>query len=201
MFTQIYLAWLRFRQRAFELQQGALSRAVLEIASGEIGEGETESDNRGEAITRYRGGVDSSGAWCAAFVGWCIEQACEKLGAGCVIPQPRTFGAKKLFRQIAKVGKVIPLNKLRPGDIVCLHRGKELWMGHIVIVRGVHTPLVHTVRTSGVVTTIEGNVGAFPAKVRTLRRDLAHERVLGAVRLPVVSSPIPTQEDRPSQGP
>ena len=101
-----------------------------------------------------------------------------------MLPFARTGGAKALFKRIRKTGTDLgkDLSLVRPGDVVAWHRGKEgSWQGHIEI--------VEFVDDSGLLHTIGGNVGRFPAKVKRLVHDPTHERLVGYARLPAMMVP------------
>lgn len=151
---------------------------VLAIAKQEIGKGEDPrlGNNRGSDVYRYRG-ADGAGAWCAAFAGYCIEHAYKEMGRA--LPFKRSNGAKRLFKNIRKAGTYLgrATAAVRPGDVVCWHRGKAgSWQGHIGIVSEIHD--------DGTFSSIEGNVGRVPAKVKEIRHDPTHERIVGFARFP-----------------
>jgi hypothetical protein len=147
---------------------GALSAAALNIARREIGNGEEGGNNSGQYVAEYHrieddGDDDDDGSWCAAFISYCFEEAAKELGVE--MPFARSGGAKKLFSNIASSGQVT--ENPRPGDVVCWDRGDPgSWQGHIGIVESVSDGILHT---------IEGNVGAYPSKVKRLSHDLASQ--------------------------
>lgn len=149
-----------------------LAAEALQVALEELGCGETNENNAGNDVVRYRFGRDTRGPWCASFVGWCFVQASINLDME--LPFATSAGAKRLFKNVARVGRKVAAPC--PGDIICWHRGKEgSWTGHIGFVEGV--------TDDGIVHTVEGNVGAFPAIVSRFIHDLSYERVYGVVRL------------------
>ncbi len=154
---------------------------LLKIARDEIGYGEEGGNNQGPDIVTYRrgrGGDEAKGPWCGDFVSWCIEETWAAFAM--LPPVHRTPGAKRLYRRVGKAGAFIPTSAVEAGDLVCWHRGKDgSGKGHIGIVEAVLNP--------GVIQTIEGNVGAFPAKVRFLKHDVTHERLVGFARLPLIT--------------
>lgn len=133
-----------------------LAVRALEIARSELGNGETEGNNRGEDIDRYRekgrvGGVGGAGSWCAAFVSYCYCRAAKELEIE--LPWKPSAGAKLLARRIAAAAPrsiVVP----EPGCIVCWHRGTLPidWRGHIGICER------YDIRSDSL-WTIEGNKG------------------------------------------
>ena len=155
---------------------GPLAVAALIIARREIGHGEEGGNNSGQFVARYHrieddDDDDDDGSWCASFVSYCFEEGAKAIGIE--MPFNRSGGAKKLFKNIAESGQedIYP----RAGDVVCWDRGlRGSWQGHIGIVESV---------SGGVLHTIEGNVGTFPAKVKRLAHDLsAQTRMEGFAR-------------------
>jgi len=147
---------------------GPLAAAALEIARREIGHGEEGGNNSGQWVAKYQrieddGNDDDDGAWCAAFVSYCFEEGAKAIGVQ--MPFARSGGAKKLFSNIAASGSKVEHPKA--GDVVCWDRGDPgSWEGHIGIVESVSDGILHT---------IEGNVGSYPAKVKRLSHDLSSE--------------------------
>lgn len=153
---------------------------ALKIAIEELGLGEEGGNNSGPHVAKYKlieddGDPDDDGAWCAAFVSWCCEEACRRLDRG--LPFKRSQGAKQLFKRIGMCGSFV--TEPQPGDVVCWDRGKKgSWQGHIGFVEKVEGGILHTV---------EGNVGAYPSKVRRFMHDLSREtRLEGFARLPTI---------------
>lgn len=146
---------------------------IVRVAQGNLGFGEKEANNDGPLIREIGGKPGQE--WCALFAGYCYEKAHTNLGLK--LPFARSIGAKRLTKNAAKVGSFFtdPL-KARPGDLVCWHRRTGLisWKGHVGVVSHVEDDLVHT---------IEGNVGAFPAKVKRLVHDVRKERLYGFATL------------------
>jgi hypothetical protein len=148
--------------------------AALAIARAEIGHGEAGGNNIGPDLDRYRqGGV--AGAWCAAFVSFCLESGAQVLDEP-ICPVARSHNAKRLFARCFKVGASVarPL----PGDIVCWHRGAaDALTGHIGIVSQaeLHSAGFHV---------IEGNRGGYPSLVREYPHELGEALLLGFARLP-----------------
>ena len=155
-----------------------LGRDALLVAVEQLGRGESGGDNSGEFVEMlhgktFDGNDDDDGAWCAAFVSWCFEKACAE--SEMTMPFKRSGVAKSLFRRIGNAGSFpsVPAS----GDVVCWDRGKRgSWQGHIGFVERCDRGIIHT---------IEGNVGAFPAKVRRLSHDLTMtSRLVGFARAP-----------------
>ena len=146
--------------------------AALDVARREEGNGEKGGNNLGPDLIRYRRG-GPGGAWCAAFVSYCIEEGARAIGAPS--PVQRSHGAKRLFERCLKAGVATTLPMA--GDIVCWHRGaKGAATGHIGIVsRG---------WDDGAFFTLEGNRGAFPSRVREYLHELGEPLLIGFARLP-----------------
>lgn len=101
------------------------------------------------------------GAWCAAFVSWCIR---EGRGAGL----PQAWGARRLVRRWAeKPGQVVTLGECRAGDLLCWRREVkgEPAAGHVGIVYGRSGDLVFVVEGNG--TRKLGAVGVYAYRVST----------------------------------
>jgi hypothetical protein len=162
-------------QMLHNIKQGtSLANEIVFVASSNVGYGEVEGNNDGPLI-RAMGGKPGQ-EWCALFAGHCYERAHKRLGV--TMPFQRSTGAKRLVKNLAAVGRFFtdPL-EARPGDLVCWHRRTGLisWKGHVGI--------VEKVDPDGIIHTIEGNVGAFPAKVRRLSHDVRKERLYGFASL------------------
>ncbi len=157
--------------------QSALALEALKVAIEEIGHGEEGGNNSGPHVAKYHGiqddhDPDDDGSWCSSFCSWAYEEAGRRLGV--TLPFQRSGGAKRLFKNVVSTGKVVS-NPL-PGDLVLWDRGLVgSWQGHIAIVEAVE---------NGVLLTIEGNVGKYPAKVRRLSHDLGRQhRLEGFARI------------------
>lgn len=153
----------------------ALREAALSVACHNIGYGESGRNNDGKFIEAM-GGIPGE-EWCALFAGYCYRRACRHLELPldtvdwCYRRVMRIeTSAKRLVRQMgASVWGIRYTDTalVLPGDLIAWHRGKLGWQGHVGIVEDVRDGIVHT---------IEGNVGAFPARVRRLRHDVSKER-------------------------
>ena len=150
---------------------------MLEEARRTIGCGETEGNNRGPFIEMLFGKENASGAWCAAAVSYWARKAAEAFGVD--MPFKQSFGAKRLYKNVIDSNKRVA--EPRPGDVVCWHRSSNpgSWMGHIGIVSD-YSP------GSGIFTTIEGNKGRYPAKVREFQHDIDEPMLMGFARPPSV---------------
>jgi hypothetical protein len=155
-----------------------LGLLALSIAVDNIGNGEEGGNNSGPFVEKlhlkvWDGNDDDDGAWCGAFVSWCFEEACRRLDID--MPFKRSGGAKRLWRNIKEAGSE-PLEPA-PGDVVCWDRGKRgSWAGHTGFVESY---------SGGVLNTVEGNVGAYPSRVRRFMHDLSRQdRLEGFARAP-----------------
>jgi hypothetical protein len=111
----------------------SLSEIASLVAIEEIGQEETEGQNRGPAIRRYAHPDRDGGSWCAYFVGYCYEEASRRLGVS--LPFRRSGGAKRLTRNVGAVGwESRSLDAVGPGTLVCWDRGDPgSWHGHVAI--------------------------------------------------------------------
>jgi hypothetical protein len=131
--------------------RAALTTAISEIRAGarEIG-----ADNSGPFVQKYLNGLSPTPAnWCAGFVSWCFAQHANG------IPYQYSVGARDIRFQFRERGWLLDDNVVpEPGDIIVWWRGQPNgWKGHIGLVH-------HS--SNGIVFTIEGNKGRFPAPVR-----------------------------------
>ena len=138
------------------------------VATGllEVGNGESLANNKGPDLVRY--GAIPGEPWCAAFVDYCFAHACYAAKIKHEIK--RSLNAKRLGKNIGAIGRIFHEPEwTEPGDVVVWHRGLNPFSGHI--------GLVLSSDKDGIVTTIEGNVGPFPSKVKQLKHDTHNERV------------------------
>lgn len=159
-----------------------LGEAVLIIAENELGFGEESRNNRGFHLNKYRRGrkILGSGAWCADFVCWCIEEAWCGTGKKIKhLPFDRTPSASGLAARLTrgKFGKLISYEGIEPGDIL-------LWKTrigrHVNICYSVHRDFDGKVDS---IETIDGNKGPFPAVVSIFRHE-SYPKPLKVIRLP-----------------
>lgn len=136
---------------------------VVAIAQSQIGRGEIGGDNKGPSVKMYTRGREV--AWCAGFVSWVLKE--EGLFRDEYLLSARAFWTKYKAHRVTNP---------RPGDIICFYRGSRGGtLGHVGIVEKVD---------AGYITTIEGNKGAFPAKVKRCRYKIGEiKKLLGFVRL------------------
>lgn len=149
----------------------ALAAAIAEMQSGakEVG-----ANNSGPWVDKYLNAIVPAPAdWCAGFVSYCFTQA----PGG--IPFKYSLGARNIRNQFRNKGWAYDLGQLtpEPGDIVVWWRDQpNAVLGHI--------GLVHHV-SNGILYTIEGNKGGFPAPVRGFNYTLSQmERLLGFGHVP-----------------
>lgn len=152
-----------------ERGRAALRTAIAEAKAGarEIG-----ANNSGRFVDKYLNGIVPAPAnWCAGFVSWCFSQHPDG------IPYEYSVGARDIRGQFKRKGWLVEGETPEPGDIVVWWRGKpEGWMGHIGFVH-------HC--SNGIVYSLEGNKGNFPAPVRGFSYTLGRiDRLLGFGRVP-----------------
>ncbi|KKM69513.1 hypothetical protein LCGC14_1450150 [marine sediment metagenome] len=155
------------------LLEPSIGMQALGVAIRELGNGEQGRNNAGRDVIRYRDGADTDGAWCASFVSYCFSRAARQLRKEFTL---RSAGARKLYKNIGRAGKFIGKDprKALPGDVICWKRGKT-WGGHIGQVERF---------SDGIIWSVEANVGIFPARVRRMQHDVAHEtNLIGFARL------------------
>jgi CHAP domain/Putative peptidoglycan binding domain len=136
----------------------ARGRAALKVALAEMAAGAVESgaNNSGPFVRKYLNRiVDPPADWCAAFVSWCYAQHPD----GC--PYGYSIGARDVLKRCRARGWDYDhrAETPQPGDIVVWRRGPiDGWQGHV--------GLVHETTPGGMLYTIEGNKGGYPARVR-----------------------------------
>lgn len=164
-----------------ELRDFALAEAKKDLGRGETGGNNSGPFVEGLHNKTFDGDDDDDGAWCAAFISTCLERACGTMNAmpsglpDVEMPFKRSGGARRLFKGACAYGrKIAEEEEPVPGDLICWWRGsRDGWMGHIGIVERFEGGIIHT---------IEGNVGAFPSKVRRFRHERHEHRLLGIAR-------------------
>ncbi|MDD5009389.1 MAG: CHAP domain-containing protein [Syntrophorhabdaceae bacterium] len=130
---------------------------IVSIARSEIGHGETWGNNRGSDVRKYLGGRDGL-PWCAGFVSYCAKKSGLYL--------PYTLRAKDYLR----IGKIT--SNPQSGDLIVFSRNGG---GHIGIIEKVNKDKI---------TTIEGNVGNYPARVKRITYTRSHiKNLLAFVRI------------------
>lgn len=157
-----------------------LGEVALRLALEELGNGEEGANNRGPHIERWlRGdgtGRSSKGAWlwCSVLCSFVYVAAAKQMGRPLGFATSR--GAKDLGRKVLRGGGTkVPIDDILPGDLIILDRGRD---GS----RAGHVALAKRQREDGITETVEGNVGAFPSKVKELVRDLRTDRLKYVVR-------------------
>ena len=151
-------------------------RAALTAAIDEMRAGARELDrnNDGPWVAKYLNGLTPPPAeWCAGFVSWCFTHAPGGM------PFRYSLGARAIRDDFRRRGWLYEAAKETPapGDIVVWWRGQPDG-------RAGHIGLVYK-SADGILTTIEGNKGNFPAPVRTFRYVLGRiDRLLGFGRVP-----------------
>lgn len=153
-----------------------LALGAVVVAKQCLGQGEDGGNNVGPWLSHIRevagkpGKPLPGGAWCAAFVSYCLVISAEKLGES--LPFDVSAGARRLYKNIGKAGSFPNIPQM--GDVACWRRGQG-WQGHVGIVIGVGR---------GCFTTIEGNRGKHPSKVRVFNHELSEPGFVGFARCP-----------------
>lgn len=122
--------------------------SVVDAARSQIGCGERIKNNCGKDVEEYTGGPHV--AWCAAFVSWCLVNSD-------IHTLTYTLRARDIWNEGCRLN--MRVKTPRTGDIICFKRGKNPALGHVGIVEYVD---------ENTITTIEGNTGKFPSKVRRI---------------------------------
>lgn len=123
----------------------ATAREAVAWCAKEIGYSEIRKTNRTKyaAMANHPNGF----AWCATFISACLKSLGVPVSAKVLVPSSRT-----MFAEAKRAGLAVPMNSLRPGDIVHMTRGSvSAWLGHVGIVESVD---------GAYVVTIEGNTNA-----------------------------------------
>lgn len=138
---------------------------AVAIKEADARHGEKGSDNHGPDVRRYLDGREPEGSsWCAGFVSHCFREA---LGYEAVFGY--ILGAQALHNRMRKLGYAYDAamsNPPQPGDIIAWRRidpakaAETAWKGHIGI--------VHSFQ-DGILWTVEGNRGPYPAVVKSFR--------------------------------
>lgn len=123
----------------------SISEESLFVAKTQIDIRE-DGNNGGPEVSRYLKsvGLGPGYAWCMAYVYWCVNIACNRLGL--INPLVKTAGVldqwnRTTCRKVPKIDKSV-----KPGDIFIIDFGKG----------NGHTGFVVSI-TGGLVKTIEGN--------------------------------------------
>ena len=163
----------------FTVQPGGSlpGRTALEVAIQEMSYEAREigANNSGPWVEKYLNGITPTPAnWCAGFVSWCFSQ----VPGG--IPFNYHLGARNIRNQFQRKGWTYApqTQSPEPGDIIVWWRGQpDSWKGHIGIVHH---------HSNGILYSIEGNKGGFPAPVRVFDYVLGRiDRLLGFGRVPL----------------
>lgn len=150
-----------------------LVASAIYVAQRNVGYGEDSDlgNNQGKWLALI--GSQPGWEWCAVAASWPYRRAAQMMN----IDQPAWCyrrpgviepGARALVRAMGKVGRLYrEPAEARPGDLV-------LWTRWVGVRRKAHVEFVE-VGDDGLVSTIAGNVGRFPAKVRRLTHDVSKE--------------------------
>ena len=141
---------------------------VVSVAHHNVGYGETTANNRGIFITAIGGKQGME--WCALFAGHCYRRAYQmaKMDEPAWLyrrPGVAEPGAARLFNGMTENGGVrfYDPDMVLPGDLI-------LWKR-----KGGHHIAICARQDEGIVSTLEGNVGRYPARVKPLAHDVTKE--------------------------
>ncbi len=138
------------------LTTNAMASDIIGIAQSQIGQGEIGKDNGGPTVRKYTRGQEVP--WCAGFVSWVFHTSGRDI--------PYHLSARSYLRYKR-------VKSPKAGDLIIFRRGAN--GGHIGIIESVE---------DGRITTIEGNKGTYPARVKRFAYTLGHiKNLLGFVRL------------------
>ena len=94
---------------------------TLAVNIEELGQGETEGNNRGEAIRKYCAPHSDGLLWCAAIQGWGLATAAQRLDIPMLVK--RSFSAKVQAENIAAIGhRFDDWRAALPGDFLLFGR-------------------------------------------------------------------------------
>jgi hypothetical protein len=169
-----------------------LLETALEIGEieYELGAGEEGTNNSGPFVHKYLNELAEPPAnWCAAFVCWCIREACNQFGIE--MPFEYTLSARRIFNIFRNNGWIVEQHtEPIPGDLIFFWRGDvNGWMGHVGFVKDTYeerkiSEIDGSELYKKIVKTLEGNKGYFPARVNHYKYDYAHiPQFLGFGRL------------------
>jgi len=129
---------------------------ILKVARSQIGCGETIANNHGKDVEKYLRNTERW-PWCAGFVSYCLKEA--------GLNKKYTLRAKNFLTYGKEVETPIP------GDIVVFTRKG-----------GGHVGIVEEVKEDCYIT-IEGNVGAYPAKVKRITHKYNEKNFMAFIRV------------------
>ena len=130
---------------------------IVSVAQAEIGHGEIGGNNRGVYVRQYLGGQENL-PWCAGFVSYCLKKDGYQL--------PYLLRVKSFLKYGNQVSQP------KAGDLIVFTRQGG---GHIGIIEKV---------SANTITTIEGNLGNYPAKVKRVTYKKGQiKNLVGFVRL------------------
>ena len=137
---------------------------IVNKAKAEIGNGEIGGNNKGDYVKKYNRGLEAP--WCAGFVSYILtESNIDSL--------EYSLSAKAIYNEAKQENRLTDYPQA--GDLIVFWRGsKGSWKGHIGIIEKIANNAVHT---------IEGNIGAYPAKVSRFKYDVGNiPKLLGFIR-------------------
>lgn len=148
------------------------TEALIAEAKTHVGCGEEKSNNSGPFIDQMLRELNwtwlKEPLWCAVFVSFVINRVTHNSAS--LSPSVERLSGFLLNSWRAK-----PVYEMKRGDILIFSRGK-LTFGHTGF-------CLFPPNTQGEYTTIEGNVGKFPAKVKIFRKDIVTQPPVKILRL------------------
>ena len=143
----------------------ALLTDTIKIAQSQIGVMEDPpGSNRGAKVEAYQDsvGIGAGTFWCAAFIYWCFQQACENAGrrntvlktGHCMTHWNRTPGKK-----IAAADAVNKPSLIKPGHIFIINTGGA--NGHTGLIEKVEGGFIHTIEGNTNPSGSSNGIGVF----------------------------------------
>ena len=126
-----------------------LLREVLNLAETQIGVMEIPpGSNKGPQVNQYLASVDlpPGNFWCAAFIYWCFDKVCPKLGRNNPVYKTghvMTHWNKTAGKKIIAIDAVNKPSLIKPGAIFILNTGGS--SGHTGLIEKVEGGFIHTI--------------------------------------------------------
>ncbi len=171
------LTWaVLFGAENMEIREDApnnLLREVLSVAATQVGIMETPpGSNMGPQVNRYLASVDlpPGNFWCAAFVYWCFDEACNHLKrtnplykTGHVMTHWNKTRGKKIKEADAANKPLL----VKPGHIFILNTGGS--SGHTGLVERVEGGFIHTIEGNSNDSGSSNGIGVFRVQRKILK--------------------------------
>lgn len=161
---------------------------VIELARGELGNTESPA---GSNNTKYGAAYGLQGQpWCVIFLWWLFREAGE---SAAFFGGAKTASCGTLLRWYREQGQTVPVNEVRPGDIVILNFHGTQDTEHC----GLVVDVTRAITTVASLTTIEGNTSSSGSQDNG---GMVCEKVRFPRQIVAVCRPK-YKEDGPSSGP